>query len=83
MPQYVKAVILVPGSGTIKERKEIAKLDHVGVYSVSSIEESARLAFEKSEKGDRILFSPGFEARGMDSSRKDRGERFVKAVRAL
>ena len=83
MPKYARVVITVPGSGTIRERHAMNKIDHVEVYAAPDIEEAARLALEHSRKGDRVLFSPGFEAGGLDCSRKERGERFVRAVRAL
>lgn len=83
MPKYVHTLVLLPGSGTMKERKDIVNVDNIQLFSAPSIEEAARISLEHARKGDRVLFSPGFEAAGVDSSRKDRGERFVKAVRAL
>jgi len=83
LPQYAHAVVLVPGSGTMRERAYLRNLKDVNVVSAPSIEEAARLAMENSKKGDRVLFSPGFEAYGVDGSRKERGERFVRAVRSL
>ena len=83
LPQYVHTVILLPGSGTMKQRAVIQKIDHIEILSAPSVEEAARLALEHSRKGDRVVFSPGFEALGIDRSRKERGERFVRAVRTL
>ena len=83
LPQYAHAVVLVPGSGTMRERVDLGKLDSVHIVSAPSIEEAARLAMENARKGDRVLFSPGFEAYGFDGSRRERGERFVRAVRGL
>ena len=83
VPQYAHTIISVPGSGTVKERYHIRNMEHVEVCDVPSIEEAVRLSLEKSRKGDRVLFSPAFDAIGVDASRKERGERFVKAVRAL
>ncbi len=83
LPKYVHTMVLLPGSGTMRERALIEKMDHIAVLSAPSIEEAARLALEHAAKGDRVLFSPGFEAVGFDGSRKERGERFVRAVRAL
>ena len=83
VPRYVHTLIVIPGSGTIRERQAISQLDQVSVFSASSVEEAVRLSLEHSHKGDRVLFSPGFEAGGLDGSRKERGERFVKAVRGL
>lgn len=83
LPQYVHTVILIPGSGTMKERRTIERIDHIEVFSVPSVEEATILAREHARSGDKILFSPGFYANGIDPSRKDRGERFVKSVRGL
>lgn len=83
LPHHVHTVVLVPGSGTLRQRQAVERLDHIKTISVPSVEEAARLALEHAKKGDKVLFSPGFEAGGLDSSRKERGERFVRAVRAL
>ncbi len=83
LPRYVHTLVLLPGSGTMRERKELNGIETMEVISAPSIEEAALVSLEHAKKGDRVLFSPGFEAAGFDSSRKDRGERFVKAVRAL
>lgn len=83
MPHYARVIITVPGSGTIRERITMKKLENIEIYNAPDIEEAVKLAFEYSRKGDRVLFSPGFEAGGPDRSRKERGERFVRAVRAL
>ncbi|MBU6427131.1 hypothetical protein KGQ27_02730 [Patescibacteria group bacterium] len=83
IPQYAHTVVLLPGSGTILERKELERLDNVDVLSAPSVEEAVRLAQDHARSGDRVLFSPGFDAAGIDSSCKERGERFVRAVRAL
>jgi len=79
----VHTVILLPGSGTLVERKSIQKISDLEVKSAPSIDEAVRSALESANKGDIVLFSPGFEAVGIDGSRKERGERFVRAVRSL
>ena len=89
LPQHVKTLILLPGSGTMKERKTLSDMGGVEagqtfeVCAVASIEEAVTRAMEKSVKGGRVLFSPGFGAGGLDQSRKERGEKFVRAVRGL
>ena len=83
LPDKVHTLILLPGSGTIKERDKIAALEKLNIISAFSIEEAARLALENSQKGDTVLFSPAFPAGGMHGTRKERSERFVKAVRGL
>lgn len=83
IPKFVHTLIVIPGSGTLKERLSLHNLENVEVLSVPTIEDAVTKAFEKSAKGDRVLFSPGFGAGGLDQSRRERGDRFVKAVRAL
>jgi len=82
-PEMIHMVILLPGSGTMKERKALMSIKDMKIYSVPSIEEAVVLASEEAVKGDRVLFSPGFLAGGADRSRKERGDRFVKAVKWL
>jgi len=83
LPLYVHAVILLPGSGTMKERKVLNALDTALIYSAPSVEEAVRMARDYARVGDKVLFSPGFSAGGFDASRTERGERFVRAVRGL
>ena len=83
LPQYAHTVVLLPGSGTMKERKILNTIEHVEIISAPSIEEAVRLAKDHARVNDKVLFSPGFEAGGLESSRQDRGEKFVKAVRSL
>ena len=81
--QYVSALILLPGSGTISFRNKINKIENLDFVQVLNLEDAVKKAKEIAKKGDIVLFSPGFEAVGVDISRKERGERFVKAVRSL
>lgn len=83
IPQYVSLVVLVPGSGTIGLRSKFKKIKDTKVLEVSNLEEAVQIAKDNAKKGDKVLFSPGFDAVGIDISRKERGERFVKAVRGL
>jgi UDP-N-acetylmuramoylalanine--D-glutamate ligase len=83
IPQHVSTIILLPGSGTIGFRTDIEHLPEIDFVQVLSLEEAVREALDHAKKGDKVLFSPGFDAVGVDISRKERGERFVKAVRDL
>jgi UDP-N-acetylmuramoylalanine-D-glutamate ligase len=67
----------------MKERKLLQEMTKISVLSAPSVEEAVRLAFENANKSTKVLFSPGFAAGGIDSCRKDRGERFMRAVRTL
>ena len=81
--KHVHTVVLLPGSGTVRERRNLEKIKDVNFFSAPSLEEAVRISLEHAAKGDKILFSPGFDAAGFDGSRKERGERFVRAVRGL
>ncbi len=81
--EHVHHVILLSGSGTLGIRLDLNRIDGLKVTNSISLDDAVRFAFESSEKGDRILFSPAFDAVGIDISRKERGEKFVKIVRSL
>ncbi|MCX6715433.1 MAG: hypothetical protein NT077_00235 [Candidatus Taylorbacteria bacterium] len=81
--EYIHTLVAIPGSGTLKERPALRRMENVTVLSAPSLEEAVRQARDHAKKGDKVLFSPAFEACGIDASRKERGERFVRAVRAL
>jgi len=83
LPQYVRTLVVVPGSGTLKERLALRSIDQIEVKSAASIEEAVTIAAESAQKGDKVLFSPGFGSGGLDRTTKERGDRFVKAVRGL
>lgn len=83
LKERAHTAVILPGSGTLRERKAMLSLEGVHMLSAPSLEEAVRLALDSAKKGDKVLFSPAFEAGGADSSKKDRSERFVRAVRAL
>lgn len=83
IPLHTKAVVLISGSGSIGLRKELESLEGVEFFQSKTMEDALILAKGIAKKGDKILFSPGFEAIGVHISRKERGEKFVKAVRSL
>lgn len=83
IPHHVHTVILLPGSGSLGIRADLEALSGVNFHQVPSLEDAVVLAKEKAKKGDRVLFSPACEAIGVHASRKERGEKFVKAVRGL
>lgn len=81
--EHANTVILLPGSGTLGIRANIEVLPGIKVIQVLTLEEAVIEAFKEARKGDKVLFSPAFDAVGVDISRKERGEKFVKAVRGL
>lgn len=83
IPQYASTAILLPGSGTLGIRNDIEKLSEVKCIQALNLEDAIGKARENARKGDIILFSPGFDAVGIDISRKERGEKFVKIVRGF
>jgi UDP-N-acetylmuramoylalanine-D-glutamate ligase len=83
IPQYAKVLVLVPGSGTIGLRKQLVVMEGIKCISAPSIEAAVKLARAETKPGDRILYSPAFEAAGIDRSRIERGERYVRSVRGL
>ena len=83
IPQYVSTVILLPGSGTMGVRRSVSTIAGVSVHFAHAIEDAVVFARDKAGKGDRVLFSPGFDACGVEKSWMERGDKFVKAVRGL
>ncbi len=83
IPEYARMIILLPGSGSVGIRQELKGLREIKFFQAQNLEDAVMIAKENGKKGDRVLFSPGCEAIGVHISRKERGEKFVKAVRGL
>ncbi len=83
LKDHVHTLVVIPGSGSLKERKVLMELEGVVVLPAPTLEEAVRIASEKAQKNDIVLFSPAFDAVGTDASRRERGERFARAVRSL
>jgi UDP-N-acetylmuramoylalanine-D-glutamate ligase len=81
--KYAHTAVIIPGSGTIKERQAIHRIPDVNILSAPSLEEAVRQAFDHAKRGDVVLYSPAFEVGGIDVSRRERSERFLRAIRAL
>ncbi|MDO8430407.1 MAG: hypothetical protein Q7S72_00235, partial [Candidatus Taylorbacteria bacterium] len=81
--QYVSTIILLPGSGTLGIRVKLQDLQDVTVVQAFSLEDTVKESIKYAKKTDIVLFSPAFDAVGVDISRKERGEKFVKLVRGL
>lgn len=80
----VKALILLPGSGTdqlvaLLEAKRI----RVPLTRVSTLADAVGIARAQAERGDRVVFSPGFTSFGMFVNEFDRGQQFNHYVAAL
>lgn len=83
IPTYASTVILLPGTGSLGIRTALSELFDIKFLFSPTLEDAVVLAKSQAKKGDRVLFSPGFDAVGIHLSRKERGEKFVKAVRSL
>jgi UDP-N-acetylmuramoylalanine--D-glutamate ligase len=83
IPKHVTSIILLPGTGSLGIRQDLEKLKDVRFFQAFTLEDAVIISKGESRKGDRVIFSPGFEAVGIHISRKERGEKFVKAVRSL
>lgn len=77
VPKYCKKVILLAGTGT---EKLGGKIDGV---VVKSLKEGLLEALKGAKKGDILLFSPAFASLGMFTNEFDRGEQFVRLIKAL
>lgn len=81
--KYTKTVILLPGSGSLGIRPSLESLNDCQFVQVPSLDQALFYARDNAIKGDIVLFSPAFDAVGIDISRKERGEKFIKIVRNL
>ncbi|MEK7516802.1 MAG: UDP-N-acetylmuramoyl-L-alanine--D-glutamate ligase [Patescibacteria group bacterium] len=77
--KYAKEVVLLPGSATEKLQKAL----HRKARPVSSMREAVRAAVSAAQEGDIVLLSPGAASFGLFKHEFDRGDQFVRAVRAL
>jgi len=76
-PKYCKKVILLTGTGT---EKLGGKID--GILA-KSLKEGLLEALKWVKRGDVLVLSPGFASFGMFKNEFDRGEQFVRLVKAL
>lgn len=80
-----KDLILLSGTGSEKLVKELKRIGYPyeTVPVVNDMPTAVRLARAQAEKGDIVLLSPGCASFGLFQNEFDRGEKFVKAVKAL
>ena len=74
--EYAHTVILLKGSGSDKFTNE-------DFYRAESLQDAIETAYKSAEKGDVVLFSPGFASFGMFLNEYDRNDQFVKLVKKL
>lgn len=79
----VKFLILLPGKGTPKIKKElqIVKFPKEKMKEVASMEEAVRIAEQKASTGDIVLLSTACASFGIFKNYKERGDLFKKYVR--
>ncbi len=92
---YVEKLILEKESGVIKEiiflsdetttgtKKVLEKMSEKNFSDyklVKDLEEAVSLAKDLAQKGDTIIFSPGFASFGMFLNEYDRGNKFLKLI---
>jgi len=88
LPKYVKAVIVLPGSGTeiIKHTLDKFSLKYrskLPITFVKNMKEAVRGAVKNSRKGDYLLMSPAFASFGLFKNEYDRGDQFNAVVKKL
>ena len=74
--EYAHTVILLPGTGS-------DKIENPDFYRAESLKDALFSAVKSAEKGDIVLFSPGFASFGLFINEYDRNDQFVKLVREL
>lgn len=79
---FVKTVILLPGTGTEKNRN-LWKQIKPEVIEVKSLKDAISKGLAHAEKGDIFLFSPAFASFGMFTNVYDREDQFVKIIKGL
>lgn len=76
----VKNIIVLPGTGTEELIKNLSGLD---IYKAKTLKEAVLKGISFSEKGDSMLFSPGFASFGLFKNEYDRGDQFIKIIKGL
>jgi len=78
--KQVKDVVFLKGGGTSKLLEALGRQDAV-VYD--NLEKAVFAASNKANKGDYVIFSPGFTSFEMFKNEFDRGDRFNQIVNSL
>lgn len=78
IPQFVKKVVLLPGTGTDRIKGEVE-----GAIETPSLQEAVDAARSLAATGDVILFSPAFASFGLFANEYERNDQFVDVVEKL
>lgn len=83
--RFVDMLVLLPGTGTEKLKKErgIGNQKPENVVETATMEKAVKAAYQRAEKGDYIVLSPGATSFGLFLNEFDRGAQFAGAVRKL
>ncbi len=76
IPRCCKKVFLLDGTGS-------AKLNIEAVIKCGDLKSAVLGAIKAGKKGDSLLFSPAFASFGMFKNEYDRGDKFMKLIKAL
>lgn len=79
---FAKAVVILPGTGTEKNRKLFGQIKSEKV-EVKSLKDAVHTALSYTSKDDTFLFSPAFASFGMFTNVYDRNDQFVKIIKGL
>jgi UDP-N-acetylmuramoylalanine--D-glutamate ligase len=82
LPDYCRAVVLLPGTGTDIVREKI-KNDNPNVFEVENLQDAVSKALVVAKSDDVVLFSPGFASFGLFQNEFDRGEQFDALIKKL
>ncbi|MDO8505849.1 MAG: UDP-N-acetylmuramoyl-L-alanine--D-glutamate ligase [bacterium] len=89
--QYCKAVVLLPGSGTVKITREF-KIQNLPagkaglkckIIDTKTMGDAVKKAHALVQEGDIVLLSPGAASFGLFKNEFDRGDQFVAQVKKL
>jgi UDP-N-acetylmuramoylalanine--D-glutamate ligase len=87
MPNYVRGVVTLPGTGTDRIKNELQKLtaenSAIKVLEASNMEDAVHQAVSLSRRGENIVLSPGFASFGQFKNEFDRGDQFAAIVAGL
>ncbi len=74
--EHASLVILLPGTGS-------DRIEEPEFYRATSLSDAVSAAVSSAEKGDIILFSPGFASFGMFKNEYDRNDQFLALIKKV
>lgn len=81
--ESVKAVVLLPGTGTDRFKEAYAAnstVNRTTITECASLEEGVKTALALGERGDVLLFSPAFASFGMFKNEYERNDEFMRVI---